>query len=402
MVDEKREIGIIVTYPEKGKKHSDFSGIAGYTKNLLSSLPKRDRSRVVVFSNIKKHKNLFNDFDIEVNECWERGKLSFDEEIIQEIKKYPNLKLIHIQHEFNLFGGSLTILKYLALLKKLKRLNKKIIVTYHGFASQKIIDKNFNKINQIGLPNFVIKRLFKFVFNASSKYIDQVIVHEQYFKESLINEYGFKPERIVVIPHGVESELKSMPKQQARDKLKLPPKKIIMFFGFLAGYKGVDILVDAFKELNRKNNGYVLILAGGKPKRTEKDRKYTEWYNQLEEKIKNNPGIIATGFIKENDICAYYSAVDVLILPYLYMLSASGPMNLAIAYELPFLASDAFENVWGKIFPNIIFKRNPESLKNKIQEFFKNKKYFAKDIHGLKNQRSWKNIAKKTWEVWRR
>jgi glycosyltransferase involved in cell wall biosynthesis len=395
---KNRTIGIIVTYPEKGVKHTNFSGIAGYTKNLLESCDKEFKNKIVIFSDIKNSKNLFIEDNMEINECWTRGNNNFDKQIIEEIKKYPNIKIVHIQHEFNLFGGSRTILKYLTLLKKLKKLGKKVIVTYHGVVAQKIINGNFNKVNQLGLPNFVIKKVFKYVYKKSSKHIDISIVHEEYFKETLIRDYGFKDNQIFVIPHGVESNLKSIPRDKARKELNIPEnKKVLLFFGFLAGYKGVDLLVETFNQLD---GDYLLILAGGKPKRVEKDKKYNKWYEKFNNSIKDNPNIISTGFVEDDKITAYFSAADVLILPYLYMLSASGPMNFSMAYELPFLASDAFDEVWSRILPEAIFKRDSQSLKNSIIQFFENKNKFQKDITLLKNQRSWKNVANKTQEVW--
>jgi glycosyltransferase involved in cell wall biosynthesis len=395
---KNRTIGIIVTYPEKGVKHTNFSGIAGYTKNLLESCDKEFKNKIVIFSDIKNSKNSFMEDNMEINECWTRGNNNFDKQIIEEIKKYPNIKIVHIQHEFNLFGGSRTILKYLTLLKKLKKLGKKVIVTYHGVVAQKIINGNFNKVNQLGLPNFVIKKVFKYVYKKSSKHIDISIVHEEYFKETLIKDYGFKDNQIFVIPHGVESNLKSISKDKARRELNIPEnKKVLLFFGFLAGYKGVDLLVETFNQLE---GDYLLILAGGKPKRVEKDKKYNKWYEKFNNSIKDNPNVISTGFVEDDKITAYFSAADVLILPYLYMLSASGPMNFSMAYELPFLASDAFDEVWSRILPEAIFKRDSQSLKNSIIQFFENKNKFQKDITLLKNQRSWKNVANKTQEVW--
>lgn len=395
---KNRTIGIIVTYPEKGVKHTNFSGIAGYTKNLLESCDKEFKNKIVIFSDIKNSKNSFMEDNMEINECWTRGNNNFDKQIIEEIKKYPNIKIVHIQHEFNLFGGSRTILKYLTLLKKLKKLGKKVIVTYHGVVAQKIINGNFNKVNQLGLPNFVIKKVFKYVYKKSSKHIDISIVHEEYFKETLIKDYGFKDNQIFVIPHGVESNLKSIPRDKARKELNIPEnKKVLLFFGFLAGYKGVDLLVETFNQLE---GDYLLILAGGKPKRVEKDKKYNKWYEKFNNSIKDNPNVISTGFVEDDKITAYFSAADVLILPYLYMLSASGPMNFSMAYELPFLASDAFDEVWSRILPEAIFKRDSQSLKNSIIQFFENKNKFQKDITLLKNQRSWKNVANKTQEVW--
>lgn len=391
-----KTVGVIVAYPKKGDKHSDFSGIAGYTKNLLLGMDSKQREKIIVFSNMKHGKKVFVDEDIEVNECWERNSFSFVKQIISAVKKYPGLKTIHIQHEFNLFGGSFSAILYLLLLKKLKKLDKKVVVTYHGVISQKIINKKFKEANQLSLPVALIKIFFAFIYRLSSRYIDKAIVHENCFEKTLIKDYGFKEKQVEVIHHGIEDR-QLISKEEARDKLEISQdKKVVLFFGFLAGYKGIDFLLDAFELLEK--NEYFLILAGDKPKRVENNEKYKEWFEKIESRIANNPNILKTGFVPDKKIDLYFSAADVLILPYLQMLSASGPMSFALSFKKPFLASDVFREVLEN--DKIIFQRNKESLKKAIENFFKNQEFFDEYIKNRRNERLWNKISQQTFQLY--
>jgi glycosyltransferase involved in cell wall biosynthesis len=392
-----KKIGVIVTYPAKGEMHSDFSGIAGYTKNLLLGYNVDQREKIVVFSNIKNGEKIFVDENVEVNECWKRGDISFVKQIIENIKKYPDLELIHIQHEFNLFGGSFSILLYLFLLRKIKKLDKKIIVTYHGVVPQKIINKEFREISQLNLPVFLIKLFFIFIYTISRRYIDQIIVHENCFKNFLIKDYGFKEEKIEVIHHGIEDRELKISQQSARDSLKIGrDKRVVLFFGFLAGYKGIDLLLDAFELLDKDK--YYLILAGGKPKRVEKNRVYNEWYKKIEARINNNDNILQTGFVLDKDIELYFSVADVVVLPYLQMLSASGPMSFALSFKKPFLASDVFREVLKN--EKVIFERNEKSLKKVTEKFFEDQDFFDDYIKNKRSERMWKIVSKKTFKLY--
>lgn len=393
----KKTIGVIVAYPEKGARHSNFSGIAGYTKNLLLGFSSGQKEKVVVFSNIKNGAKIFTDEGIEVNECWERNKFSFVNQIIENIKKYSDLETIHLQHEFNLFGGSLSVLLYLLLLKKIKKLNKKVIITYHGVISQKIIDKKFTEVNQLKFPILLVKFFFSFIYRLSARYIDKVIVHENYFKNILVSEYGFQEGEIEVIHHGIEEKNALMNREEALQELNIANrKKIILFFGFLAGYKGVNLLLDAFELLEKDE--YFLILAGGKPKRVENDEGYTKWFAEIEKRAKNDPNIMITGFVPDDQISMYFSAADVLILPYLQMLSASGPMSFALSFEKPFLASDVFREVLEN--DRIVFERNKESLKKSIESFFENQNFFADYIKNRRAERLWGKVGQQTFQVY--
>lgn len=273
----------------------------------------------------------------------------------------------------------------------------KTIVTYHGVISQKQIDKEFNKINQIKLPVFLTKLLFKIIFSTSKKYIDTVIVHEEYFKNILIKEYGFNRKKIDVIFHGVENLKIKLVKKDARKQLKLPQdKKIIWFFGFLAGYKGIELLIQAFNKLSADE--YILIIAGGKPSRVKNDKKYIQWYNRVEKMIGASGNIIRKDFVPDKDIYLYYTATDLLILPYAVMLSASGPMSFAIGYEKPFIASDVFKEVLPDKF---IFQRNEKALSEKIEEFFHNQEIFQKEISEMKNNRLWTRVGQQTFNIYK-
>jgi glycosyltransferase involved in cell wall biosynthesis len=396
MDDGKIKIGIIVTYTEKKEKANKSSALGWYSKNLYEEMDHITKKNIVILSNIKKDKGTFEENGLFIDECWRRGSMFFWLDLIREIKKYPNLKLLHIQHEFNQFGGLFTIpLSLIFLFIANTILGKKIIITFHGVISQKIIDKNFIEINNLfGLP-FLIKIVFKTFYKTAHWFLSQTIVHEEPFKTVLEEEYKHhKP--VSVIPIGVEEKKICLSKEKARDELNIKNKNIILYFGFLAGYKGIDLLIDAFNKL--KNNDYFLIIAGGKPARVEHDEKYQSWFNKIEEKCKQNANIRMTGFLEEEDLEKYFVASDLTVFPYLFPLSASGAITKAIAYKIPFIVSDSFRGVIDEKF---IFEKNPENLKNKILEFFiHDKKEYNEYVKMLKEKRSWKNSAEKTEKIY--
>jgi glycosyltransferase involved in cell wall biosynthesis len=398
MANSNKKIGVIVTYPKRGEVHSDFSGIAGYTKNLLMGFSSEQREQVVVFSNIKDQTAVFDDEGVEVNECWTRGSMTLVGSIISEIRKYPKLKVIHLQHEFNLFGGASTVFLYLLLLRKLRQSGLSIVVTFHGVVSPKLIDRQFNSINQIQLPVVVTRVLFDLIFRLSARYIDTVIVHEAYFKNVLVDEYGYNIESVTVIFHGVEDLKSHFTQAEAREKMGIGiDKRVVLFFGFLAGYKGLDLLLDTFEALDKEK--YVLIIAGGKPRRVESDKNYLKWYNSIIERISKMPNVIKKGFVPNEQVQEYFAATDVLVLPYLVMLSASGPMSFAIGYNKPFLASSAFEGVLPEA---IVFDKNAEALSRKIVECFEAKKIFQGYLNGMKEERLWERISAETFKLYQK
>ena len=395
-MNDNRKIGVIVTYPKSGQKHSNFNGIAGYTKNLLDNMPEEARSKIVVFSNMKEKAIIFEENLIKVDECWERNSLSYWIDIIKAINKYPGLEIIHLQHEFNLFGGILTIPLNLLLFGLLNFfLNKKVVVTFHGVISQKNITRDFIESNNLKGFSFFIKISFKLYYRLASLFLDTVIAHEKYFSDILEKEYKYKKD-IVIIPHGVENFKQTLNQIKARQLLGInKEKKVILYFGFLAGYKGIDLLIKSF---NLLDDSYFLILAGGKPSRVQNNLSYNKWYQQFRRILESKKNILATGFVKEEDIEKYFIACDVVVFPYKVAMSSSGPMSFAIGYEKPFLASDVFSEILPK---EMIFKRTPKDLARKLEEFFNDQEEIKKDIKEMKEKRLWNQIGNQTYEIYK-
>jgi len=121
-------------------------------------------------------------------------KLGF-EVLLSDKIDYHNFDIIHIQFEhsvFHPFGLGL-----IPSLIKLKLRKKKILITNHTVLSRKEIysvNKFFRFIKKILLP--LDERLMSFFYN-------KIIVHTDYSKKILINNYKIPDKKIEVIPHGV-------------------------------------------------------------------------------------------------------------------------------------------------------------------------------------------------------
>ncbi len=108
--------------------------------------------------------------------------------------EYSNFDIIHIQFEhsvFHPFG-----LRLIPILMKLKLKKKKIIITSHTVLSRKEIyarNKLFVLIKKILLP--LNEKL-------TSLFYDKIIVHTDYARNILINDYGIPGKKVEVIPHG--------------------------------------------------------------------------------------------------------------------------------------------------------------------------------------------------------
>ena len=163
---------------------------------------------------------------------------------------------------------------------------------------------------------------------------------------------------------------------------------MILFFGFIRDYKGLDILIESMKELNHE---YLLLIAG----EVYGDfRKYDEMIDKYDLRSRIN---LQVRYIPETGIPVFFSAADVCILPY-RSATQSGIVGIAYHFDLPVivtnvggLAEMVEENKTGLIanVPDAI------ELASTLKKFFLDRtgNDFIAGITKFKSEHSWKSLA---------
>ena len=182
----------------------------------------------------------------------------------------------------------------------------------------------------------------------------------------------------------------AVPKQQARETLGLSPTdKIILFFGFIRNYKGLDLLLRAMADDRIKKSGIKLLVAG---EFYEESRPYREMIDQL--KIQDQL-ILRTDFIPDHEVREYLCAADAVIQPYRNA-TQSGVTPLAYHFERPMVVT----NVGGlpALVPNektgIVVEPEPRSIADGILRVYQlGENYFIPHLRNEKLKYSWLRLA---------
>ncbi|MFC1725420.1 glycosyltransferase family 4 protein [candidate division KSB1 bacterium] len=254
-------------------------------------------------------------------------------------------------------------------------------------------------------------RLFDFNISKRSfsrlySICDGLILHSEANKNALINEYSFTDtERIAVIPHGEYSALfkNAGTKNECRQKLNIEKdKNVLLFFGYIRKYKGLDILLKAFTRVIEKENNFILIVAGN-PK--EDMNFYYQLINEkkIEEKIQFHPR-----YIEMDEIPVFFTASDCVILPYRDIFQ-SGLALLSYAYSRPVIATRVGglpEIVEDGKTGILVQPEDPEELAETILKTFKNKASLIEmgnyaDRYS-KEHFSWDRIAEDTLDFYKK
>lgn len=347
----KQKVVVISSYPSKEHIHDSYlGGVASYAKNTLLALKKIKKNTQLDITVLADQVNQHTDYvqkNIRVKRFWRKNSLLIFPKLIREImtnEKDANTIIIEFEHQ--MFGGPLALLGFLPFLVILKLTQKRVITVCHQvIPDMHEIGPHINvrsNSTKAAIMNIMLSIFYRILLFSNSK----VIVFEENLKLRL-SKYGDK-KKIVVIPHGVQTFLAKPNKISARKHLKIEQKKfVILLFGFLGWYKGTDWAIHTIKSIKEKNpnRNVELIIAGGPNPNLEEKAHYIKYIKNVQLTCAEQ-GIRLTGFVPEKDIPFYYSAADLVVLPYRSFMSASGPLSLALSFNKPFLVSPKLKAVF--------------------------------------------------------
>ena len=256
--------------------------------------------------------------------------------------------------------------------------------------------------------------------------VDNVIPHEKrFFDEAFTNYFLKNTDAYIVMSTSVERELlkrkpdanyifhphpiyehfgEKIDKKEALEKLKLSTieeienKKILLYFGFVRKYKGLDLLLEAFKNLDES---YFLIIAG---ESYLSDSENKELQDILDHHPKRQNIDVRLRYVSDQEVNLLFSAADANILPYRHA-TQSGVSAIAFHFEVPSVVTDV-GGLRDLIEPynagTIANEPTPKAIQEAIEELFdkKNNIDYGQNLRAFKEKYSWENLAKKVIELY--
>ncbi|HIE43668.1 MAG TPA: glycosyltransferase [Candidatus Omnitrophica bacterium] len=282
------EILVLTTYPPR------FCGIGTYAHNLVTHLRNLNTIKIQVIA-INDSKNR------EIHQYGEEVQWVMDQSIPSsylETAKYINYspyELLHIQHEFGIFGG----VKNFSILELVKALSKPYMVTFHSTPPE---------------PEDWEREILEGLYRRAEK----VVVQSRTARRLLIENYGFSPDKISCIPHGIP-DVELADSESLKRELGLEGKKIILTFGLLTPRKGIENVFPALSILKEEiPNLYYLIM--GRPHPRWEITEGKTFSEHLMEKAKeqnvNSRVIIKSEFLEEGKMLKYIQAADIVLTTY--------------------------------------------------------------------------------------
>lgn len=254
------------------------------------------------------------------------GKTQFDES-----KKYINVKNKRLLTPYNLFTFSssasalydfkpdlvifnywipITAFAYCFLARQMKRnLKTRILTICHNLESHE--------------KWFMVERLLK----TALKYSDEIVTLSDSVAQKAIRLFSEK--KLIHGFHPIYNcyNFHQINRDSARAKLNLSDKKVILFFGYIKPYKGLELLLNAFPMILKNLPEAHLLIVG---EVYGEDRVYFDLIETL--KIQDKVDF-HNKFVKNEEVEIFFKAADVLALPYLTA-TQSGVVQIAYDFGL--------------------------------------------------------------------
>ncbi len=165
---------------------------------------------------------------------------------------------------------------------------------------------------------------------AAARRMDALVAHSGPGADAIIDRLGVEPARVRVIPHGAFEHLTRLERE-----LPLPAelagaeRPVILCFGLIRPYKGIDVLLDAFREIDDAELWIV-----GRPMMD------IEPFRELARSARPSSRVrFVDRFITDPEIPALFRRAAVVVLPYREA-DQSGVLYTALAFGKAVVATD--------------------------------------------------------------
>ena len=251
--------------------------------------------------------------------------------------------------------------------------------------------------------------------------VDNFVPHEQRLGEKLLRRLAFRAaDGCLVLSSVVEAQVRQaypelpvacsphpiydqfgppLDPSRARAALGLPTdSRVLLFFGYIRPYKGLDLLIDAFRSIAAADPNVHLVVAG-------------ECYHgeaELREHVRNSGNAdrihLHLGYIASDRVATFFSAAEALVLPY-RSATQSGIVQIAHHFERPCIVTDVgglaevvIEGRTGHVVP----PENVELLAERVIQFLRERADMRAALRASQVRYQWSTFAKAFEDLVRR
>ena len=165
-----------------------------------------------------------------------------------------------------------------------------------------------------------------------------------------------------------------------------PGRRILLFFGLIREYKGLDLLIEAMQKLDDR---YLLVIAG---------ECYGDFakYRTMTDALPEGRAAVFNRYIRDDEVPAFFSAADLCVLPY-RSATQSGITAISTHFDVPVVATPvgALPQSVGETGIGIVTRDiSSQAISAAVEDYFAGgNESFLESIRRVKEDATWRNFA---------
>ena len=235
-------------------------------------------------------------------------------------------------------------------------------------------------------------RLFRRVYRVVYSIPHFIVVHTQGARRALIEQFGVPDAKIRVISIGLNEEVPLVGLNQKECRVRLgcdESSKLILFFGRIDEYKGLDLLIEAFDSL--RSPATRLVIAGA-----FRSVAYGKRILGIIASARRRADIrLDARLIPNDEVGIYFSASDVVCLPY-RQIYQSGLLFLALRFGKPIVTTDvgSLAEFVTRDIGLVTHSNDAQGIANALMNFFASQDQFPRErVLAIAEKYRWDHVC---------
>jgi len=370
------DVAIVSPYPPAGRRHAGRSGVASYAGNLAQALGGRGM-QVTVVAPTEPDLPAGREADgaVTVERRFRRGPGAVPSAARAALA--TGAPVVHVQHEFFLYGGVGSMPGLLPGLGLLRARGVGPVVTMHHAVDPADVDDDFVRMHRVRAPRPALRLGLAAVQETIGRLARRVIVHEGRFA-SVVRDAA-------VVPHGVEGV---GPGTEAAAAAEDDGRLTLLCFGFIAPYKGLELALEAASLAREEVR--LLVVGGEHPRLLDGGERYGDSLRQ------RWPGSGEfSGYVEDAELPRWFARADLALFLYPRPFATSGALALAVAHGLPALLSPTLAGLVGAP-PELVAPTDAVALARRLRALAADRaalEPLRRASAELTRDRSWDSVA---------
>jgi glycosyltransferase involved in cell wall biosynthesis len=250
-----------------------------------------------------------------------------------------SMDVVHVNYSFTMYGGGFTGLLALLQFARLSR-RRPLVVTLFDILPKRDLTADTLALYHVHMPPKLARLAVGTILRFLGRVSDRIVVQSRSTQEILHQDYGIPAGKVAI------TELPGYPGSpsslEARPGSTLPgTQRTILYYGFLAPYKGIEVLLEAVARVRATDPTLriKLVVAGANHPRLEID--YSAQLRAEAVRLGLGPDDVEfPGYLDESSSTRLFLRSSLVVLPYLKTTGASGTLASAMGLNRPVVVSD--------------------------------------------------------------